>query len=54
MPMNVRSILAAASLFSRKRLWVKKTTAQLSGGEKARLALCKLSLEHISLLLDNQ
>ena len=45
---DVRSILGSF-LFSGND--VEKTTAQLSGGEKARLALCKLSLEHDNFLL---
>lgn len=45
---DIRSILGSF-LFSGND--VEKTTAQLSGGEKARLALCKLSLEHDNFLL---
>lgn len=45
---DIRSILGSF-LFSGSD--VTKTTAQLSGGEKARLALCKLSLEHDNFLL---
>ena len=45
---DIRSILGSF-LFSGND--VEKTTVQLSGGEKARLALCKLSLEHDNFLL---
>ena len=45
---DIRTILGSF-LFSGKD--VEKSTAQLSGGEKARLALAKLSLEHDNFLL---
>lgn len=45
---DIRTILGSF-LFSGRD--VEKSTAQLSGGEKARLALAKLSLEHDNFLL---